>query len=209
MSSTDAPDGAPPITPLDHAQMVQSQHAEMVQSQHAAAIQQFRDAKGAAKTWGQTITGLLGLSGLVAIVKGDVQVKDLVWWGQVPTSVALLLAVGLAVFAIYEAMVAAYLAPNERDPALYMDKVMSMTKTAGESLECSIRAALTALALVALVAVGMLVCPKKPDEYMIRYSTGAIYCATMTTTKDGQVVYGTSPPGSDIAEMKKVDACPN
>jgi hypothetical protein len=92
--------------------------ATMLQGQTIAASEQLQDVKGAATTWGTTLTGLLGLGGILALFQGETGLVDLSPEAQLWAAGLLLAALVLAVFAIYQALIAAHLNKPDPDKAL-------------------------------------------------------------------------------------------
>ena len=204
-----------------------TEQAQVLRAQTAAAAEQLGDVKGAATTWGQTIAGLAGLGGILTLIQGETTLGDLKDWAEVVAVVLLLLALGLAAYAIYEAMIAAHLEPPKpsgsgggglvsiqagTEPSAAEGLVNALTTAAEQAaahLRRSIWTALGSLGCVALVALGFWLFPEgpAPPQFLVRYVDGNAACGELSWS-GSRLVTDVSTDAGKVAEIAEMDACP-
>ena len=183
---------------------------------------QLDDAREAAKSWGQTITVLLGVFATVAFVKGP-ETFDKIPGDNAYAVVGLIAVAGAAAAAaIYLAAIAAQGAPSELK---HLDgwRLYHLVRTRAASVAEQLRAS-RVLTLVAAVTLLGAMCAawlaslsargsaEKAEAFLVS-AAGETICGTLSRGNDGKLVLERAEQApvelTDVTQVTKVEACPD
>lgn len=152
-----------------------------------------KNVPDAAKAWGQTIAGLFTIGGVVTIIQGEANLADLTLWFQIAAGGALVLALGLAVFAVIMAFLVAW---------------EEVTKKSEGQLKASIGATAVSVALLALAAwiiwKGDQV--ESAQSYLVTFEDRTVACGSLE--RDGETLTLSGRELADVALIEETAGCP-
>jgi hypothetical protein len=182
------------------------------------AFNELPNIRSVAEKWTGTVTALAGLSTIIALLQGTDKVAKLGLAVQVSLFAALVIALGLAVSAIYLGTQAAYGepgAPMPDDWELVYERFKEEATTAARKLKSSQKLALIASILIILILATLWFAPQQGDsstEALVVHSSGQVTCGTLQT--ENSTVSLTSSdtkkpqPLTDVASFTIVSHCP-
>jgi hypothetical protein len=181
------------------------------------AFNELDTIRAAADKWSTTIAALTGASGILTALQGRDALSKLVGWLQVVTVVLLVVALIVAVWAIWKGALAAQGSPKRTftDADSVRQAYEKAADDAASNLAWSRKAALwaTGLFAVAVLLLGIGPGAASSDQRAVVIRAGSATCGVLATTTDGALTLSTKKgtPGSvlnDVTSLTMVESCP-